>query len=75
VGGDYAGYPNGRRLADDILDESLQVVEGVLLGQDTGLGDGVNTNEDASFLKTFPYLAYPHSGSDEHPHGSSIRKQ
>jgi hypothetical protein len=67
IGGDNAGYPNGRRLGDDIIDISLQVVEGILLGQDTGLGDGVNSN-DVSFTSTFPYLAYPHSGSDPSPH-------
>jgi Domain of unknown function (DUF4331) len=74
VGGDLAGYPNGRRLTDDIVDESLQVVEGVLLGQSTGLGDGVPAN-DVAFLPSFPYLAYPHSGSATNPHGSAIRKQ
>jgi hypothetical protein len=63
IGGDNAGFPNGRRLSDDVLDASLQVVEGVLVGQDTGLGDGVNAN-DVSFGHSFPYLALPHSGSN-----------
>jgi hypothetical protein len=62
VGGDTAGFPNGRRLSDDVLDVALQVVEGVLVGQDTGLGDGVDAN-DKSFSGSFPYLALPHSGS------------
>jgi len=62
IGGDTAGFPNGRRLSDDVLDVALQVVEGVLVGQDTGLGDGVDAN-DKSFGSTFPYLALPHSGS------------
>jgi hypothetical protein len=62
IGGDNAGFPNGRRLSDDVLDASLQVVEGVLVGQDTGLGDGVDAN-DESFGHSFPYLALPHSGS------------
>jgi hypothetical protein len=62
VGGDTAGFPNGRRLSDDVLDVALQVVEGVLVGQDTGLGDGVDAN-DKSFSSSFPYLALPHSGS------------
>jgi hypothetical protein len=68
IGGDLAGYPNGRRLADDTIDISLQVVEGILLGQDTGLGDAVDEN-DVPFLNRFPYLARPHSGSDTSPHG------
>ena len=62
IGGDTAGFPNGRRLSDDVLDVALQVVEGVLVGQDTGLGDGVDAN-DRSFSGSFPYLALPHSGS------------
>jgi hypothetical protein len=73
IGGDNAGYPNGRRLADDVIDISLQVVEGILLGQETGLGDAVNEN-DVPFGSTFPYLALPHSGSDTDPHGPMVRK-
>jgi len=72
IGGDNAGYPNGRRLQDDIIDISLQVVEGVLQGQDTGLGDGVNTN-DSPFSSTFPYLGLPWSGSDASPHMAQTR--
>ena len=66
LAGDLAGFPNGRRLTDDITDEALQVTEGVLLGQSTGLGDGVNTN-DKPFLSTFPYIADPNSGSSVTP--------
>jgi len=62
IGGDNAGFPNGRRLTDDVLDISLQAIEGVLVGQSTGLGDGVDAN-DESFGHSFPYLALPHSGS------------
>ncbi len=66
IGGDLAGFPNGRRLSDDIIDVSLRVVEGVLIpGHDPaadGLADGVPSN-DLSFRATFPYLALPHSGS------------
>ncbi|MDQ3489099.1 MAG: DUF4331 domain-containing protein, partial [Acidobacteriota bacterium] len=31
IGGDLAGYPNGRRPGDDIIDITLRVVEGILL--------------------------------------------
>ena len=73
VGGDVQGFPNGRRLGDDIIDIALQVVEGVLVpDQDaavkkavSGLGDGVNAN-DKRFLGSFPYIADPWSGSDPH---------
>ena len=67
IAGDNAGYPNGRRLADDVIDIDLQVLEGVLVGQSTGLADGVNAN-DKPFQASFPYLAGPTSGSDPAPH-------
>jgi hypothetical protein len=62
LGGDNAGFPNGRRLADDIIDVTLQVAEGVLLPGHPqaveGLGDGVDAN-DNPFRNAFPYLALP----------------
>jgi len=65
IAGDKAGYPNGRRLADDIVTIDLRVLEGVLRGA-TGkaaqLTDGVDAN-DVPFGATFPYLALPHSPS------------
>jgi hypothetical protein len=71
IDGDVAGFPNGRRLSDDIIDVALRVVMGVLLpGHDTdadGLADGVGQN-DSAFNAAFPYVAYPHSGSDADPH-------
>ncbi|MET0799984.1 MAG: DUF4331 domain-containing protein [Actinomycetota bacterium] len=71
IDGDLAGFPNGRRLDDDIVDIALRVVMGVLLPDhdpdaDT-LGDGVDAN-DKPFLSEFPYVAYPTSGSDANPH-------
>ncbi len=67
IGGDNAGFPNGRRLADDIIDIALRVVEGALVGQDTMLSDGVQVN-DAPFRDSFPYVGLPFSGSDTDPH-------
>lgn len=67
IGGDNQGYPNGRRLTDDVIDISLQVVEGELTGSPNDLGDGVNSN-DKAFGTTFPYLGLPASGSDAKPH-------
>ncbi|MEU3789703.1 DUF4331 domain-containing protein [Streptomyces fructofermentans] len=60
--GDNAGFPNGRRLGDDVLDIALQVVEGELVGSKNDLGDAVDKN-DRKFGKTFPYLAQPTAGS------------
>jgi hypothetical protein len=63
LAGDLAGFPNGRRLTDDVIDIELQAVVGVLGGVKTSLGDGVNVN-DVPFRATFPYLAQPHSGGN-----------
>ncbi|MBC7274297.1 MAG: DUF4331 domain-containing protein [Streptomyces sp.] len=60
--GDNAGFPNGRRLSDDVLDAALQVVEGELLGAKNDLGDAVDEN-DKEFEKAFPYVALPTEGS------------
>jgi len=71
IDGDPQGFPNGRRLSDDAIDIALRVAMGLLLDPhdpavDT-LGDGVDANE-SSFNATFPYVAYPHAGSDDDPH-------
>lgn len=60
--GDNAGFPNGRRLTDDVIDASLQVVEGELLGAKNDLGDAVDKN-DKDFEHAFPYVALPTEGS------------
>jgi hypothetical protein len=62
LGGDNAGFPNGRRLADDVVDIELQVLEGELVGNPNDIGDAVNAN-DRAFGDSFPYVALPHSGS------------
>ncbi len=62
IGGDNNGFPNGRRLADDVLDAALQVVGGELIGSPNDLGDGVDKN-DVAFSDTFPFLGLPHTGS------------
>jgi hypothetical protein len=71
IGGDVAGFPNGRRLSDDVIDVSLRAVLGVLLPDHQAIadtiGDGVNTN-DVPFRSSFPYVGYPHSGSNPAPH-------
>lgn len=61
LSGDTAGFPNGRRLTDDVVDITLQAAVGVLGGVRTSLGDGVDVN-DIQFRSTFPYLGQPHSG-------------
>lgn len=72
LGGDNAGFPNGRRVGDDVTDIVLRlVVGGVLAAPFPGysasiggsLGDGVNSN-DTPYLETFPYVGYAPSGRD-----------
>ncbi|MFJ8601220.1 DUF4331 domain-containing protein [Streptomyces shenzhenensis] len=60
--GDNAGFPNGRRLTDDVIDVALQVVEGELVGAKNDLGDAVDAN-DKKFEHRFPYVAEPTAGS------------
>jgi len=80
LAGDLAGFPNGRRLEDDVTDIELRAVAdgygsvvNSLLGSLTPnnspnnqVGDGVNEN-DMPFLGSFPYVATPHQGY-EHTH-------
>ncbi len=66
IGGDMAGFPNGRRLGDDVVDIGLQVVAGFLTGNEVPLGDGVDQN-DKPLPDTFPYLQTPDSGFDSNP--------
>jgi hypothetical protein len=63
--GDNQGFPNGRRLSDDVVDIELQALEGALPPYNrslAGLGDGVNANDQA-FGSSFPYTALPLPGS------------
>jgi hypothetical protein len=71
---DLGGFPNGRRLADDVVDISLRVVAGVLVSgfnrePNNALTDGVNAN-DRPFLTAFPYVALPHQGFESRPHSN-----
>jgi hypothetical protein len=70
LAGDAAGFPNGRRVIDDVTDVALRVVVGGVLAApfpgynaevNGRLGDGVNVN-DAPYLGTFPYVAFGPDG-------------
>jgi hypothetical protein len=61
LGGDLAGWPNGRRLEDDVIDIAERAVGGALIGHSLPLGDGVDAN-DVPYMTTFPYQADPFSG-------------
>jgi len=69
LAGDTQGFPNGRRLGDDVVDIALRVMAGATpltpsfnSGINTQLGDGVSTN-DKPYMTTFPFLASPHAGN------------
>ena len=69
IGGDAGGFPNGRRLGDDVVDIALRVMAGATPltpsfngGINAVLGDGVPGN-DVAFLQVFPYVGTPHAGN------------
>lgn len=72
LGGDNAGFPNGRRPIDDTVDVALRVVMGALTddapNKDAPLTDGVLL-DPAELDDAFPYLATPLAGS---PNDSGI---
>ena len=77
LAGDFGGFPNGRRLGDDVVDIEVRAIAcgyGPILHAALGLcdlqpndqlGDGVDAN-DKPFMSTFPYVALPHQGYDSH---------
>ena len=74
---DTAGFPNGRRLADDVVDIAIQAVEGAAqtgkLVEALAAGDGVNEN-DVAFGRSFPYVALPHGSSANESGGADTGK-
>jgi hypothetical protein len=69
LAGDMAGFPNGRRLTDDVTDIAARVVGGGVLNAkfnvfpNNAIGDGVNA-PDVATQETFPYVHYAYSGRD-----------
>src|ERR1700716_2798230 len=66
LGGDNAGFPNGRRLEDDVVDIAIQAVAGATpftpdfnKAPNNLLGDGVNQSAQP-FNQGFPYLSQPY---------------
>ncbi len=75
LGGDPAGFPNGRRIADDVVAIELRAIAGVTyplidskFKPDAAAGlltDGLTPADvSASPLGEFPYLGVPYSGYD-----------
>jgi len=86
IAGDFGGFPNGRRVGDDVVDILERVVGGgILSAEPTGdggafgdlfpnnaLNDGV-TGNDVAYMATFPWLAPPHEGYNHvHPSHSAV---
>lgn len=70
LGGDVAGFPNGRRVFDDVTDIALRAMAGgTPFTPDTNtapnntLGDGVSFNPEGPLLTRFPYLLPPNQGN------------
>src|SRR5260370_35694201 len=68
LGGDNAGFPNGRRLEDDVVDIAIQAMAGATpftpdfnKAPNNLLGDGVNQSAQP-FNSGFPYLSQPYQG-------------
>jgi len=76
LGGDSAGFPNGRRPGDDVVDIELRVAMGVLLPADQAAAgqlpytDGA-TLSAADFGQVFPYINAPLPGSPNGANGVS----
>jgi hypothetical protein len=68
LAGDLAGYPNGRRPIDDVVDISSRAVAGILVDPlkfGTPIGDGVQLNSEG-YGTTFPYIMPANSGRNGH---------
>jgi hypothetical protein len=74
IGGDSAGFPNGRRPGDDVVDIELRVAMGILCTLNLGCtpaqapSGGIHFTDgayldDSFFTNSFPYLKSPIPGS------------
>jgi hypothetical protein len=75
LGGDLAGFPNGRRVFDDVVTIELRAIAGLTYplvapgytpdAAASAVTDGVGPHDvTARYLRTFPYLGVPYSGYD-----------
>ncbi|HWZ20459.1 MAG TPA: DUF4331 family protein, partial [Ktedonobacteraceae bacterium] len=83
LGGDLAGFPNGRRVFDDIVTVEVRAVAGLTipLVDPSFKPDGAASlvtdfnppavPKGVRYEKQFPYLGQPFSGYDSRPHQDS----
>jgi hypothetical protein len=75
IGGDLAGFPNGRRVADDVVTIELRAIAGItypLIDKTyapdaaiSAVSDGLTAaSVPSGYLSAFPYLGVPYSGYD-----------
>ena len=75
IGGDLAGFPNGRRVFDDVVTIELRAIAGATYplvnnkyapdAAASAVTDGLTASSVPSgYLNTFPYLGVPYSGFD-----------
>ena len=80
VAGDPAGYPNGRRVIDDVTTIELRAIAGQTIplvdpsytpdDAASGIKDGT-TNTNPDYSTSFPYLGTPNGGYQTKPGTSS----
>jgi hypothetical protein len=76
VAGDAAGFPNGRRVFDDVTSIELRAIAGLTYplidktytpdAAAAAITDGLTETND-TYLSTFPYLGHPVSGYQNAP--------
>lgn len=77
VGGDLAGFPNGRRPSDDVVTIELRAIAGVTVplvdptftpdAAAAAVTDGVTPPGNVSYKSSFPYLDNPKNGYEVQP--------
>ena len=78
LGGDLAGFPNGRRVADDVVAIELRAIAGVTYplvnssftpdAAASAVSDGITpASNPIPFLPAFPYLGVPADGFNTEP--------
>ena len=82
LGNDLAGFPNGRRVADDVVTIELRALAGATIplvnksytpdAAVSSVTDGLTpSNSGVSYLSSFPYLGLPYGGYQETPPSGS----
>jgi hypothetical protein len=73
LGNDLGGFPNGRRVFDDVVDIEVRALLGGTpftpafnIAPNNAFNDGVSANCEG-FLTRFPYLQTPNQGNQPRP--------